>query len=93
MLAMTLEPTPMTPRPKARGRRKKPPLGPWQTGTAVLIVLVMLGLVALVTWRTGEIPAQYAVPLLLAALWSLLGYQLPVIRAYLRGEEDGADVD
>lgn len=46
----------------------------WKIGTAVLIVVVMLGLAVYMTYRTGEIPYQIAAPLLGAALWALYNF-------------------
>jgi hypothetical protein len=43
---------------------------------AALIIVVMLGLVVYLTWRTGEIPYLVAGPLLAAALFALLNYKV-----------------
>lgn len=46
----------------------------WRLPMAALIVVVMLGLVIYMTYRTGEIPYQIAAPLLGAALWALYNF-------------------
>jgi hypothetical protein len=49
---------------------------PWKARTAALVIVGMFGLVAYVTVRTGQIPANVAWPLIAAAAFGLWAFDL-----------------
>lgn len=67
---MATEPTEEEQPPEANGGKR------WGLNTAVLVILVLLGLVVYVTLKTAEIPVTVALPLLAAAAFGLWAFRL-----------------